>query len=246
MLSWNVEDLTFDADRFNGVVRLFPLPDLVMFPNVMQPLHVFEPQYRDLLNDALDSDGLIAMSVLAPQWAPDDLGRPAILPQVCIGKVVSHHRLDDGRYNIMLLGLKRARIVRELPSDRSFRKAEVELLEDEYSLGEDSDRSATQQALAARFEGALPLASGAAIDDSVRKMLATEVPLGVLTDLASFALPLDAPLKFELLAQCDVDRRAAMLLEKLGGGAMSDKVAPSAPFKLPPAATRFPPPLSQN
>ena len=64
MLPWNVEDLTFDATRFRGKVRLFPLPDLVMFPHVMQPLHVFESRYRELLNAALDSDGLIAMSVL--------------------------------------------------------------------------------------------------------------------------------------------------------------------------------------
>ena len=113
MLPWNVEDLTFDATRFSGVVRLFPLGELVLFPHVMQPLHIFEQRYRDMLNDALDGDGLIAMSLPAPGEVKDKQGRPALLPQICVGKVVSHHRLDDGRYNVMLLGVHRARIVRD-------------------------------------------------------------------------------------------------------------------------------------
>ena len=121
MLPWNAEDLTFDETRFTGAVRLFPLPDLVMFPHVVQPLHIFEPRYRDMLNDALDGDGLIAMSILAPGWETDYDGRPALLPHVCVGKVVTHQRLDDGRYNLMLLGMRRGRIVAELPATRSFR-----------------------------------------------------------------------------------------------------------------------------
>src|SRR3954471_13772532 len=132
MLPWNAEELLFDETRFSGVARLFPLPDLVMFPHVMQPLHIFEPRYRELLNDALDSDGLIAMSVLAAGWEEDYDGRPEVLPHVCLGKVVTHQRLADGRYNIMLLGSRRARIIRELTPERSFRQAEIELIEDIY------------------------------------------------------------------------------------------------------------------
>ena len=89
MVPWNAEDLIFDETRFKGVVRLFPLPDLIMFPHVMQPLHVFEPRYRALLNDALNSDGLIAMSMLAPGWEADYEGRPPVLPYACLGKVVT-------------------------------------------------------------------------------------------------------------------------------------------------------------
>ena len=82
-LPWNAEDLTMDEERFKGTARLFPLPDLVMFPHVMQPLHIFEPRYVDLLNSALDSDGLIAMSMLAPGWESDYEGRPAS-PSLCL------------------------------------------------------------------------------------------------------------------------------------------------------------------
>ena len=66
MVPWSKEDLVFDETRFKGTVRLFPLPDLIMFPHVIQPLRIFEPRYRDLLNDVLDSDGLIAMCLFAP------------------------------------------------------------------------------------------------------------------------------------------------------------------------------------
>src|SRR5215203_3799018 len=128
MLPWDAEELVFDEARFSGVARLFPLPDLVMFPHVMQPLHIFEPRYREMLNDALDGDGLIAMSVLAPGWEADYEGRPPILPHICLGKVVTHQRLRDGCYNIMLLGSRRGRILSELPAKRSFRQAEIELL----------------------------------------------------------------------------------------------------------------------
>jgi Lon protease-like protein len=115
MVPWNAEDLIFDETRFKGVARLFPLPDLIMFPHVMQPLHVFEPRYRELLNDALNSDGLIAMCMLAPGWEDDYEGRPPLLPHACLGKVVTYQRTDNGEYNILLLGMRRIRIDRELP-----------------------------------------------------------------------------------------------------------------------------------
>jgi Lon protease-like protein len=110
MLPWNVEDLTFDATRFRGKVRLFPLPDLVMFPHVMQPVHIYESRYCEMLNAALDSDGLITMSMLAPGWEADYDSRPALMPHACLGKIVTHQRTDEGHYNLLLLGLRRVSI----------------------------------------------------------------------------------------------------------------------------------------
>jgi uncharacterized protein len=238
MLPWNAEELLFDETRFSGVARLFPLPDLVMFPHVMQPLHIFEHRYREMLNDALDSDGLIAMSILAPGWEEDYEGRPALLPQVCLGKAVTHQRLQDGRYNIMLLGSRRARIVNELPTKQSFRRAEIELLEDVYSVGGEANRAEVQAVLSAGFQKTLPLPKAVKAKGPVHDLLAGELPLGVLTDLVSFALPLHQALKCDLLAECDVDRRAEMLLDALGAPAK----------KSPPttAATGYPPPFSRN
>jgi uncharacterized protein len=240
MLPWNVEDLTFDETRFTGAVRLFPLPDLVMFPHVVQPLHIFEPRYRDMLNDALDSDGLIAMSFLAPGWESDYEGRPDLLPHVCVGKVITHQRLHDGTYNLLLLGMRRARIICELPPEQSFRQAEVELLDDVYCPDGELERPELQAKLTEQFQQALPLANNAANAGALGELLSSEAPLGVLTDLVSFALPLSAPLKRELLAECDVDRRAQLLLEALTQSLPSPSASTDQPKR------RFPPRFSRN
>lgn len=238
MLPWTAEELTFDATRFSGVARLFPLPDLVMYPHVMQPLHIFEPRYREMLNDALDSDGIIAMSILAPGWEANYEGRPRLMPQVCLGKVVTHQRLDNGHYNIMLLGMRRARMVREVPNQRQFRQAEVELLDETYPDAGEGERAEIQSELCRRFQQALPLPAGAKPQGPVQELLASELPLAVLTDLASFALPLEPGLKCRLLAECNVDRRAQWLLEALGTPWKGSAAAP--------ANSGFPPRFSTN
>lgn len=213
MLPWNAEDLIFDESRFKGTARLFPLPDLIMFPHVMQPLHIFEPRYRDLLNEALDSDGLIAMCMFAPGWESDYEGSPPLLPQACLGRVVTHQRTDKGEYNILLLGMRRIRIERELPSHRSFRKAEVTLLDDFCKTGNDNQRGELQAELTKQFQDFLP--QGKSMDGVLQEILATEIPLGVLTDLVSFALPMELQQKRDLLGECDIDKRATMLLSAL-------------------------------
>ena len=121
MNPWDAPELQFDANTFSGVVRLFPLPNLVLYPHVMQPLHIFEDRYREMLEDALADDQLIAMALLEPGWEHDYDSRPPVAPLACLGKVVAHHRLEDGRYNLLLLGVQRVRIVEELDPLRSFR-----------------------------------------------------------------------------------------------------------------------------
>ncbi len=213
MLPWNVEDLTFDQTRFSGKARLFPLPDLVMFPHVMQPLHIYEPRYRDLLNAALDSDGLIAMSVLESGWESNYEGRPALIQHACLGKIVTHQQTDDGQYNILLLGLRRVRIEKELSPARTYREARVKVLEDFYCSENDAERLSLQAALSRKFEQSLP--AGQPANPAFQELLSSDVPLGVLTDLVSFALPLDFTTKCALLGESDIDIRAKMLLEAL-------------------------------
>ena len=213
MLPWNAEDLTIDEERFDGTVRLFPLPDLVMFPHVMQPLHIYEPRYQDLLNAALDSDGLLAMSLLAPGWESDYEGRPAIFPQACLGKVVTYQRQDDGHCNVLLLGLRRIRIDSELPAEKSFREARATLLDDFCYSENDDQRDALQLELTEKFQDHLP--QDQPTNPGVQELLGAEIPLGVLTDLVSFAVPLDLNTKCQLLSESDIDLRARMLLLQL-------------------------------
>src|SRR5712691_309361 len=108
-----MSDSATGLSGFGGTVRLFPLPNLVLFPHVVQPLHVFEPRYRDLTTDALDGDNLVAMALLKPDWESDQGDRPPIHPVVCLGRIVANQRLDDGRFLLLLRGLSRARVVQE-------------------------------------------------------------------------------------------------------------------------------------
>jgi len=106
-------------------IPLFPLPNVVLFPNVCLPLHIFEPRYRELVSDALDGDRLIGMVLLRPGWEGDYEGRPPIYPVGCAGLISHAERLADGRYNIVLRGLEKFRVRRE-NADRPYRVAEVE------------------------------------------------------------------------------------------------------------------------
>ncbi len=116
--------------NFSGRVRLFPLPNLVLFPAAVQPLHIFEPRYRELMADALEDDRLLAMAVLQPGWEPHYHDRPPISPMVCVGRILQEEHLPDGRYNLLLHGLSRARVLGELETDKSYRIAQVAALVD--------------------------------------------------------------------------------------------------------------------
>src|SRR5205085_1976564 len=94
--------------QFSGMARLFPLPNVVLFPQVVQPLHIFEPRYREMTADALADDRLIAMALLQPGWEADYEGRPPIHPICCLGRIFAEKHLPDGRYNLLLRGLTRA------------------------------------------------------------------------------------------------------------------------------------------
>lgn len=103
-------DLLFSAEDFSGTVRLFPLPGTVLFPHVMQPLHIFEPRYCEMLRDALAGDRLIAIAGLEPGWEPHYEGRPPVYPIACLAKITSHQAQPDDRHNVLLLGVRRVRI----------------------------------------------------------------------------------------------------------------------------------------
>lgn len=234
MKPWNAEDLDFDADTFSGVARLFPLPNLVLYPHVMQPLHIFEERYREMVEDALAGDKLIAMAVLKPGWEHDYDSRPPVGSYACLGKIVAHHRLDDGRYNLLVLGLHRVRIDHELEPVRSFRQASVEILDDDYD-SKSADECELQQRLVAAFRNNLPCECET--PEQLEKLLSGELPLGLLTDLAAYTLPLETAVKQELLAECNVATRAQILLAQVERFVNAAK---------PKSSLTFPPNFSEN
>jgi len=122
----------------SDLLPVFPLPNVVLFPNVFLPLHVFEPRYREMVADALAGDRLIGMVLLRPGYERDYEGRPPVYPVGCRGVMTHAERLPDGRYNIVLRGLDRFRILSE-DHDRSYRRAAIEVLhESALDIGERS------------------------------------------------------------------------------------------------------------
>ncbi len=111
----------------SDMLPLFPLPSAVLFPNVFLPLHIFEPRYRQMVADALKGDRLIGMVLLREGWQHDYQGRPAIYPVGCSGVITHAERLPDGRYDLVLRGLDRFRVVSE-DDERAYRQAIVEPL----------------------------------------------------------------------------------------------------------------------
>ncbi len=118
------------------LLSLFPLPNVVLFPNVFLPLHIFEPRYREMVADAIASDRMIGMVLLRPGWEHNYEGHPPVYPIGCSGVITHFDRLSEGRFNIVLRGLERFRILEEDYS-RSYRRASVETLREEPAADED-------------------------------------------------------------------------------------------------------------
>jgi Lon protease-like protein len=108
-------------------IPIFPLPNVVLFPGVFLPLHVFEARYRAMVADALAGDRLIGMVLLRPGFEADYEGRPPVYETGCAGVITHAEHLPDGRYNIVLKGVSKFRIVGE-DHGRAYRLAEIEPL----------------------------------------------------------------------------------------------------------------------
>jgi uncharacterized protein len=109
-----------------------------------------------LLEDALASDQMVALAVLEPGWEQEYEGRPPLDPVACLGRVATHHKLENGRYNILLAGLKRVRIVKEMPPTKPYREAMVGIIEDSYPDEYASRRPALEKKLLDSFKRLLP------------------------------------------------------------------------------------------
>jgi Lon protease-like protein len=108
-------------------IALFPLPNSIFYPGTVLPLHIFEERYRQMTGDAIDSGQWIGMVLLQPGYEEEYMESPEINPIGCAGSLEQWNKHDDGKYDIVLRGQSRFRIVREV-GDTLYRQAEVELL----------------------------------------------------------------------------------------------------------------------
>lgn len=218
-----------DLRDFHGVGRLFPLPGVVLFPHVVMPLHIFEPRYRQMVEHALASDRLLTIVQVRPDSVSEVAGTPALEAVGCLGRILNHERLPDGRFNVLLLGRKRVRLQRERTAGTLYRQAELEILEDQP---ETSGMSSLRVAIQEQFRD-LMTARGP-LDRELESLLSGTLPLGVLTDILAHTLGLPSALKQQLLAECAPSRRAEVL-----SGVLASLQREGRPAS-------YPPPFSDN
>jgi uncharacterized protein len=214
-------------------VALFPLPNVVLFPHAVLPLHIFEQRYKAMTADALAGTRQVAMALLRPGWEKSYHGQAEIEPVVCVGRILSHEQLPDGKYNFLLQGHTRARIVRELPQKRMYRLAQLEKLV-EQAMPE-IELAPQRQCLTELFAAGKLAPAGLA--EPFSRLLAGELPTADVADLIAFTFIEDASIKQSLLAETDVHRRVDRILAELKG--LSEAAALVPPYRRatgPPSA----------
>ena len=183
---------------------IFPLPGAILFPRAQLPLHIFEPRYREMVRDAIDGAGQIAM--IQPHRLDDDNQAP-LYPVGCVGEVVGVEELDDGRFNIVLLGSNRFRLVREAKVDAPYRCAEIDI--EAFNDDEPPPLALIQRAEVEREARRLGDALGLAVDWAAVARLDDEMLVNAIAQVA----PFDVGAKQALLEQATLDGRADLLVQ---------------------------------
>lgn len=164
-----------------AIIPIFPLPNVVLFPGVFLPLHVFEERYRAMTRDALAGDRIIGISLLQPGYEKDYEGRPPVYRIGCAGVISHAEELPDGRFNIVLHGLSKFAILEELPGG-AYRRARVSMVSE--TLGPDG-REALR--LRRRAIEALLLQALRAVEVQIPRSLSDEDLIHALCQYLEFA-----------------------------------------------------------
>lgn len=202
------EKVRLDLEGALGELPLFPLSEVVLYPNALLPLHVFEPRYRAMLADCLAGRRMMAVVHVTEPNELDAFGQPKIARIAGAGHIVSHERFSDGRANIVLEGVARVTL-EELPFEGPYRRARATVLEDEAARATEGDRTAL-------------LSTASLFASSVRKhdsSFAFEVPAGasssVLADLCAHHLLVNPEVRQAVLEEPNVGARVRAVTSEL-------------------------------
>jgi uncharacterized protein len=213
----------------SAVIQLpiFPLPDVVLFPHTTLPLHVFEPRYRQMVQECLAGDRRLAMALLKSGWEKDYYGRPPVHPIAGAGEIVHHEELSDGRFNILVRGTMRIGISAELPPDKPYRIVRARPLPDRYPDGQSETLAARVERLkvfylrmlaeAQKGQGEMAKIFGGAKDPAI-----------IVDRIASAALS-DTEARQQVLESMEVPTRLSLVQDFLVGilARLSDRNTPS-------------------
>jgi Lon protease-like protein len=185
-------------------VPIFPLAGAILFPRSQLPLHIFEPRYREMVRDAIDGAGRIAM--IQPHRLDDDNQAPLYVVG-CVGELVGVEELEDGRFNIVLLGSNRFRLLREAEVDAAYRCADVDI--EAFDDAEPTPLAMIQRAEVEREARKLGDALGLAVDWAAVSRLDDEMLVNAIAQVA----PFDIGAKQALLEAQSLDGRADLLVQ---------------------------------
>jgi Lon protease-like protein len=193
-------------------IPIFPLPNVVLFPDVPLPLHIFEPRYRAMVRDALAGSRLIGMVLLREGWEAEYQGAPEVYRVGCVGKIVEATPLPDGKFNIVLAGLREFEIVTE-QRERAYRQASVTWRAEPHEERLPADLRATLVHVIERYTGRFG-------DDDTQQVLG-DAAISDQTLVNFFAFWLDLP---PVEKQC--------LLEEPGGALRAHRLREVLEFRL--------------
>ena len=191
-------------------IPIFPLQDIMLFPGASRPLHIFEPRYRDMIADAMEGDRIIGMVMLKPNTETNYDGNPPIYEIGCAGILSNIEQLPDGRYNVIVQGLKRFRITGE-DQRRTYRIASINVLDEVFSEADRATLRAQRPLLLELLSSVAP-GQNPTVDEVSDHML--------VNGLAQF-LGMDPADRLDLLRQEGPLARSDALLSLLDQGALS-------------------------
>ena len=203
-----------DANLLSALQRLplFPLPNVVLFPHALLPLHIFEERYRAMVRDILSGARFIAVSLIAAD-AVEGEEKPPVQPIAGVGEVVMAHELPDGRFNLVVRGRARVHIDEELASDRPYRLVTATLVPDNaVEPGELRDADQALRALINQLADAIPEGG-----ELLRQVVASQPTPAELVDVVAAALIVDPLLRQRLLETRDIGKRIERVAAEVVG-----------------------------
>jgi Lon protease-like protein len=202
---------------------IFPLPDAVLIPGGVLPLHVFEPRYREMTRDCLAGEKTLAIALLQPGFEATYQGRPPVHPMCGVGTILASDELPDGRFHLLLRGVARVRITEELAPRRAYREVRAVLVDDTQTARPEAVAAAHQQLLALCDRLSMAFESGG---DQLSELVRAQTDPGGCADLVAAALMTGAAARQAMLECLDVADRVdtaieliARLLAEMSGGA---------------------------
>ncbi len=194
-------------------IPIMPLPNVVFFPRTLLSLHIFEPRYKAMVEDCLSGDERFGVVLTRTRKAPnpieeEDAGSPPIFKFMGTGSIARHERKEDGTFDLKMEGQYRAMVLDEIPSDKLYRQARVQIINDRYHSSRKDELEASRLRLEreCRFLAErLP-----EVTEPMERVLATSKHPGILADLVAANFVVDLYARQCILAEYDVIRRVEL------------------------------------